>query len=280
MILWVASYPRSGNTLVRIMLKEVFGCTTYARHFRPQPPGAVRELHDVSGMVHLEGAWPEKYAQLSQSEELCVVKSHSPPEDNGKAVYVARNGFATIISYYYYLRDWRQKPLSLEEIILGKPKSGSWGYHLDLWQPLERPNTLLLKYEDLVEKPEEQIAKLSDFCGLRPQKGWVNEFDKLHALNPAFFRKGQTGDASAEFSEAQRDLFWSLHGDWMQRLGYATAYDPAKALPQLRKSLRDHVHAASEQSAPEPDEASAPPETKPSPVRRALAGIIPRINKL
>jgi sulfotransferase family protein len=270
MIIWLASYPRSGNTLLRLIFKEVFGSKTYGKGYRA-PGEHIPALHDLTGTAQLDGPWPEAYPRMTASRELCLVKTHDPPEDNAKTVYVARNGLAAVISYQHYLHDLQQRTFSLEDIILGKPRFGSWGYHLDLWQPFDRPNTLFLKYEDLVERPDEQIDKVSEFCGLRPQKTWTNEFDKLHALHPAFFRKGQTGDASADFSEAQRDLFWSLHGDWMQRLGYAAEFDAWKALPQLRRALRDHTH-----TRPAEQMAADAPEAKLSPFRRALAGIFSR----
>lgn len=244
MIIWLASYPRSGNTLLRLMLNQVFGCKTCGKrkHYRRPAPGErPTGLNELTGAIPLEGAWPEVYVQMTASDELFLVKTHESPDDDAKAVYIARNGFATLTSYHHYLRDLQQKSFSLEDIILGKPRFGSWGYHLDVWQPFERPNTLLLTYEDLMQKPEEQIEKLSEFCGLRQQNAWVNEFDKLHALNPGFFRKAEMGDASAEFSEAERALFWSLHGDWMRRLGYAKHCDRGGALPHLRRALMNYT---------------------------------------
>jgi len=246
------------------MLKEVFECKTYTKYYRPPlASDGTLVIHEASATAPLDGAWPDAYARMSASKETCLVKTHDVPEDEGRAVYVVRNGFAASHSYQCYLRDVNHKRFSLAEVILGKPKFGSWGYHLDAWQPFERPNTLLLSYEDLVQKPEEQIAKLSEFCGLRRQNEWKNEFDNLHNQNPSFFRKGKAGDSSGEFSAMERDLFLSLHGDWMQRLGYAPdGFDGNRGLSELRRVLRASSPAKRGNSV-----------TKKSPLRRAIAGI-------
>jgi hypothetical protein len=223
-------------------LKEVFGCKTYTKYYdSPSSSDWKQMIHETTATAAFDGPWPEAYPRMAASDEVCMVKTHDDPEDGAKAVYVVRDGFSSILSFQHYLRDLRGKNLSLQELILGKHRFGSWGSHLDAWQPLHRPNTLLLTYEGLVQKPEEQIAKLSTFCGLSPQKSWTNDFSTLHARNPGFFRKGKAGDASSEFSETQKDMFWALHGDWMQRLGYASEFPSEKALPRVRRALMNYI---------------------------------------
>jgi hypothetical protein len=80
------------------------------------------------------------------------VKTHDPPEDNCKAIYIVRDGRSTCVSFYHYLKDFPHLDLkfSIRDVIAGFTPFGSWGDHLDHWKPLDRPNTLFLKYEDLV----------------------------------------------------------------------------------------------------------------------------------
>src|SRR6185436_16624241 len=144
------------------------------------------------------------------------------------------------------LRDFNGLEYSLEQIILGEPQFRSWGWHLDAWNPLERSNTLLLKYEDLVERPEEQIQRVVDFTGFKKQDEWVNEFDKLHASNPKMFRQGHGGDPCADFSEAEQQLFWAMHGDWMLKLGYCAELPAAATTHRtLRQKISDLFHTLS-----------------------------------
>jgi len=51
----------------------------------------------------------------------------------------------------------------MSNIIEGKHKFGKWCDHLESWNPLERPNTLLLKYEDILENLDSILIKLRDF---------------------------------------------------------------------------------------------------------------------
>jgi hypothetical protein len=236
MIVWLASYPRSGNTLLRIILNEVFGVKTRSKHNDRRDIGSEEGIREAVGHEFLEGRWNDVYSPMSQASETFFVKTHDGPEDQGKAIYVVRNGFASILSYQNYLRDFANTEFTLAEVIAGSKGLPSWGYHLDLWNPLERPNTLLLKYEELVQSPEQQIERITRFCQIPPLKAWKNDFERLHAINPKFFRKGQAEDPSHFFPEECRKLCWGLHGDWMARLNYCAASpNGSDVLSELRK---------------------------------------------
>lgn len=224
--------------LLRMILKQVFGCETYTKYYNPPPPTEANlAIREASGTAPLPGPWAEAYPRMKSSGELCLVKTHDAPEDAGKAIYTTREGLAAIFSYRHFLKDFASEEHTLEEIILGKVLFGSWGQHIDQWNPLERPNTLLLKYEDLMERADQQIGRIAQFLQLKPKGKWVNEFDKFHRLNSKLFRKGKIEDVSQEFSKADKDLFWALHGDWMVRLGYADQGANGNPLPAIRSAL-------------------------------------------
>ncbi len=224
MIIWLASYPRSGNSMLRMLVHQVFGSPTANKHACGNGENNTRrketEILEAFGNQYHSTPWPETYRNLAGAREVHFVKTHDAPEDDGKAIYIVRNGFASILSYQAFTRDFAKTERSLEEMVLGLAHFDSWGRHLDLWNPIDRPNTLLIKYEDLRDEPENQIERIAQFCGLPAQGRWTNEFEKFHALQPNFFRKGQTKDVSSEFSQRCQELFWALHGDWMRRLGY------------------------------------------------------------
>lgn len=206
--------------MFRMMLESVFGCKTYTKYFSPnqvQDPNKPTERP-------LPGSWPECYGPMSREPDTTYfVKTHDGPEDNGMAIYIVRNGLAAIRSYQCYLRDFRGWNYSLEKIILGETRFRSWGWHLDAWNPLQRPNTLLLRYEDLVQHPDEQLDQVAAFIALRRQAAWVNEFDKWHAAKPKMFRAGPAVPPEAGITQEQQELFGMIHGDWMSKLGYGQA---------------------------------------------------------
>lgn len=47
MIIWLASYPRSGNILLRIILKSVFGKETYSKYNDLKDIGANQKIMEL-----------------------------------------------------------------------------------------------------------------------------------------------------------------------------------------------------------------------------------------
>jgi FkbM family methyltransferase len=240
MIIWLASYPRSGNTLLRIVLKTVFDRKTYSKHDDVNDIGADAAVAEEVGHQFLGATWPEAFEKMRATDELYLVKTHDAPEDEGKAIYIVRDGRSTCRSFYHYLKDFPHLGLlfSVRDVVAGFTPFGSWGEHLDAWQPLARPNTLLVKYEDLVANPTAEIARIAEFTGLTPQHEWQNNFEKLHEMNPKFFRAGTKNEAADALQGDDGDIFWDEYGDWMRKLGYP---DPAAPIGDPRLAYRRFI---------------------------------------
>ncbi len=220
MIIWIASYPRSGNTLVRIILNSVFGYGTYSKYNDPADIGADRKMMELVGHKMLDSNWDDAYRKMKQSDRLYFVKTHNYPEDDSKAIYVARDGRCSIVSYWHYLIDFgKEHPLS--DFIKGTVGFGSWSEHLNAWDPFNRNNTLLIKYEDLLTNPINEIDKIAKFTDLCVVKEWKNDFRSFQKINPRFFRQGDMAKGISEIKGDDFNLFWSLHGNWMEKTGYS-----------------------------------------------------------
>lgn len=222
MIIWIASYPRSGNTLCRIILKEAFGYHSYSI-FNDKDIGSDEATREVVGHEFLPDVWEKQYPALQQSSEKTFVKTHLAPFDDGKALYIVRDPRDVVTSYYHYYQNIKNTHLGIQEFIKGRTGFGGWGNHLDEWDPLTRPNTLLLKYEDFVADPAREIGRIGEFCGIQPVNTWVNDFEKYRSINPKFFRKGKVGGHASEIGDEEQRLLWSYCGDWMAKLGYGQA---------------------------------------------------------
>jgi hypothetical protein len=219
--LWLASYPRSGNTLLRLILHRAFGLQTTSIY-----DGEMGEWDRVKGLVDLVGhyenaAVPARPSWMSQHpwEAFRLIKTHQPPKDSGPAIYVARDGRAAIVSYYHYIRNVQGLPANLTDVILGQHYPGSWSNHLRSWKPRDRPNTLLLRYEDLASSADRVCEEIAAFLQ-RPQ---IDDFDlsfeDLHRLHPQFFRSGGNAKNIVEI-KAHIELFDSLHAETMREFGY------------------------------------------------------------
>src|SRR4051794_24293951 len=105
MIIWLASYPRSGNTLLRIILKSVFDRRTYSKHDDVNDIGADSRVAEEVGHQALGASWDGAYQRMRDDAQSYLVKTHDPPEDDGRAIYIVRDGRSTCRSFYHYLKD-------------------------------------------------------------------------------------------------------------------------------------------------------------------------------
>jgi len=225
--IWLASYPRSGNTFLRLLLEQVFGLPTYSKHCVEG-----ENYHDPSADP-LENASPlppdwRRLIGKTPRAQPALIKTHSQPEDDSPAIYIVRDGGPAIDSYYRYCQSFETERPSLTAVITGACHFGNWSDHYRAWQPQTRPRTLFLRFEQLVRQPAEVISQLAGFLQRQPVSGAPPSFAELHAQFPDFFRRGSNRDFATEWSPVQLSLFNLLHGPVMCELGYRL---PDSALP-------------------------------------------------
>ena len=222
MVVWIASFPRSGNTLLRILLQRVFSLGSYCKYKTGNTkPSAKWDITGFRALIWPKPTWKESYKDLCTSQTLCPVRTHDIERDGQKAIYVVRDGRSVLCSYYHFLRelDGNQK-VTLKDVIAGKIGYGSWSSHLSAWDPYSRPDTLTVRYENLLDKPDEEIRRMEAFLGIQAVASWANRFEEWQKVLPKFFRKGSPLTPVEEYSPAEMKLFWKQHGTWMRRLGY------------------------------------------------------------
>ncbi len=217
MIIWVASYPRSGNTFFRTVLHQAFGFDTWSAY--PEGADGAGSIADVTG--HREFTPDFRLEDAAMADELYFVKTHDPPRDNRKAIYLIRDGRATIASYYHYACNIRGDALEMADAIIGRIMFGPWAAHVMSWNPRQRPDTLLIKFEELVADPASFYPRIQEFVGREPRPDvTLPGFEQLQARNSTFFRSGSNEAWRKDFSEDDHNLFWSLHGQIMAEYGY------------------------------------------------------------
>lgn len=219
MIVWLASYPRSGNTFLRVVLNQALGQATYSIYDDLQDIAADDATAAVVGHQPLPRGFSIDKARAAKRRYL--IKTHElAPEHADKAIYVVRDGRASIWSYKNYRRDYELPDQPLSEFFEGKVMFGSWGDHLRSWQPSKRPDTLLLHFESLVKHPAEAAAKIASFLNLRRSAAKVDRFQKLQSVNPRMFRSGDNQAWVDHFTVREHHQFWQVDGDVMARYGY------------------------------------------------------------
>ncbi|WP_207477301.1 sulfotransferase domain-containing protein [Arenibaculum pallidiluteum] len=243
MIIWLSSFPRSGNTLLRTLLKQTMGYQSYSDESNDSDPisGKGRLASDVGGLSVPDDDWDRFYREATASSETFLVKTHRLPRDSQPAIYVVRDGRKALLSYSYFHRDFNGNGArSLLELVLNGDFYGGWSAHFDAWSRRKGP-TLHLKYEEIVNPTEATLDALAEFVGHRgPRQPWQNPFAELQEKAPLFFRQGQTQwDGDPRWSPSLNSVFFLLHGDAMLKCGYSSSDEVAYIKEMMPAALRE-----------------------------------------
>jgi hypothetical protein len=237
-MIWLASYPRSGNTFFRTVLYYVYGVESSTFHTDPE----CRIIADY-----------DKYP---------VVKTHQlpgelvPADPDIPAVYIVRDGRDCLVSMAHQRKDMvapdSDYETNLRDVILAPRGThfGGWSRNVREW--LERAD-IVIRFEDLIadpigcverirpiiDLPEPKVEELPTFEDLRTREF---KYEGIRKSAPEeekefrrekFYRKGKVGSWREDMPEELHELFWEMHGDGMEALGY-TDGRPAK----IRKRSR------------------------------------------
>ena len=234
MIVWLASFPRSGNTYYRLLLHHLHGVRTYSQY----NDALFVEMGAQSTIGHER--LPAPLAELDRESRLYFVKTHDLPVDRRPAIYLVRDGRDVMVSFARYnktyapdRRDRANNPqpvdaetfrTSLRRLITISKQFGGWSRNVLSWVASERgADPVVVRYEDLLRDPAGELDRSLGALGvsLTSTGGTVPSFEELHRRWPEFFRKGKTGSWREEMTDELHALFWQHHGDAMRALGYA-----------------------------------------------------------
>lgn len=248
MIVWLASYPRSGNTFFRIILHHAFGLHTYSIHYDDKySVGADSKFSDAVGHRPLpSGATLD---QLRADEKLWPIKTHHPYptcakyiRSIDKIIYIVRDGRESTLSYCHYLNQFTGAQCELQDVILGHEMYGSWANHVQSWLDSNTPR-LMIKYEALVQDTDNSIQAIKSHFAVDEKEHAIPTFQELRTINPHFFRSGQSDSWKTIFTKQETELFWLHNGKTMIECGYTndlpTGFDINNlAPPQCRIPIK------------------------------------------
>jgi len=226
MLFWVPSYPRSGRTFFRLICNKVFQTKTYKGKGSIDGP-----LFLANDIKFNKEQWRQTRLRMLNCNHTIFVQMHGGPDagrikvaggrvSSGKTIYIVRDGRAVMSSLWKFTQDFEGGGKSLVDVILGKTQHGQWTKHLEKWNPLDRKDLLLVRYEDMLNSPELIIRKVADFTGLKTVLKWENQFENWSKAEPKYYRKGIVDSWKEDWSKEVDDVFWSKCGGWMRKLGY------------------------------------------------------------
>jgi hypothetical protein len=214
MIVWVASFPRSGNTFLRIVLHRHFGIRTSV-------------VYDFDGVAERVGGEligfqdrPASYDDMRRSDDVHFVKTHRQRDDRihegDKAICLVRDGRDALVSWARHRSesDPRTFEAHLEEMISTRAErgTGGWGKNILSWLQPSAEHRIVLRYADLIAEPTATVMRAVDALGLDLQprrEALIPGFMELHRVDRGFFRRGINGSYLDEMPENLLDLFWS-----------------------------------------------------------------------
>lgn len=249
-IVWLASYPKSGNTWTRIFLANYL--------FNRQTPMPINEIHklgigdaiartyrmvagrpidttDPRGTLALRGRVLQ--AIVSNGADVNLVKTHNrrdfalgteliPPTFTRSAVYILRNPLDLVLSYCRHYGGTLEETVERigrdDNAVAGDSESvpqflGNWSDHVRGWTRGARFPVLVLRYEDLHDKPEESFSRLLGHLGVP-----VDAERLARAIRFSSFGEVARQESEAAFVEksALADRFFSVGraGQWQEAL--------------------------------------------------------------
>ena len=212
-VVWLASYPRSGNTFLRTIIYHCFGVRSASIYDED-----MGELGPARLIGHIEQG-PDGSMDFGD-EPVRLIKTHHPPQDDRPAIYIVRDGQAATMSMF----EFYNRRMPLQAIIEGRNLFGSWGGHLRRWHPLERPNTLFLRYEEVLADTRTTVDKLAEFLNLKPNSYIVPSREDLARADGKWIRPERKD--RPQLLGADLEAFWKKNGEQMLAYGYARLSGP------------------------------------------------------
>lgn len=224
MLIWLASYPRSGNTFFRSVLKHYFGLQSYSIHGDHSDIGSNEELSELVG--HAEGdSRTLDLDELRRSPEIHILKTHDTPCDymatDDRVIHVTRDGRDASASYLQYQHRVAGRPAtSLQDVLTGKVMFGFWGSHVLRWSQAKFDQIDFFKFEEITSDPDGLADRLSEIFGQDRSGEPFPAFKDFKQTAPNFFGAGKSGGYAQSFSEIDRALFDLYSGPAMRIAGY------------------------------------------------------------
>jgi hypothetical protein len=235
---WIVSYPKSGNTWTRFLIANLVA---------GDQPVDWSNIERIVPDIYLN-----RDPQLSTLPRPRYLKSHEAYRpDYRRVVFIVRDPRDVAVSYYHFVRKANMLPADatmddyMAKFLAGQiDPYGSWGENVGSWLGARRgtPDFLVLRYEDMLENTETELARVVEMLRLPASNGQLRRAvenstaDRMRELETAqrgqhkllkrsrqdipFVRKARSGQWQTDLPpEAARQIeaAWAVQ---MRELGY------------------------------------------------------------
>mgnify|MGYP001312744664 FL=1 len=260
MICWVASYPKSGNTLVRAILSSLLisdngifdiDKLSFIPNF-PQKRFFKDLTEERANIKEVSKFWIRAQDKINENKKLRFLKTHNAntcinnnyftdKNNTVAAIYIVRDPRDVLISAakHYDISIEETIRLMFDEYAHTMPRKGlenevvtflgSWSYHYKSWINMGN-NTLLLKYEDIILDKEKEILKIikfiNNFMHLKVDKEKLENCIKTTSFNNMANIEKQGFFKENSISKNKKKIKFfnkGVSGDWKNTLNNALA---------------------------------------------------------
>ena len=235
MIIWLASYPKSGNTLLRSILSSYFysndGIFTFENLEKISQFPQTSHLMSIGVDVDNEKEVFKNFINAQnfinqEKEKVKFFKTHSSLckmyESNFTdlkntlgTIYIVRDprNVVTSLAHHYNLSIDQATDVMIDKnrLMDKTPKNcrvflGSWNFNFNSWKNLKDQNKyLLIKYEDLINKKKTILLKIFKYLDLLGLKSNLDMTKLNKAIKTTEFKNMKKKEENETFYEAVID---------------------------------------------------------------------------
>ena len=245
---WIASYPKSGNTWIRCLLEA------YRR-------GGKLDINDMritsadGGATIVQGVSPIPLGQLGFRGEMMVrpcallnlfsrlskpiwCKTHFaniqpdglprciPPDFTERAVYVVRDprsAFLSFSRFFNFPLDKAVEAMANKDFTIGGTEThartliSSWSNHVASWTGEKEFPVHVVRYEDLQKDAGKELTDVLEFLGMEVDKKLVKL--AVSASEISNLKESEEEDGFRENSKQERGVFFKGDTSYQDELG-------------------------------------------------------------
>ena len=236
MILWLASYPKSGNTLLRSFLSTYFFSKDGIFNFDllenikqyPQPAFFynlginINDKHEVA-KSHIQA----QQAINKRGKNFKFLKTHSgfvkmdgfsftDLNNSLGVIYIVRDPRDIVLSFSHHNNETIEetsKKINGNCILRGDIKNkipvyvGSWSFNYNSWKEFQKVGKcFLIKYEDLIKNKKDSFKEILNFIKKITNTKFEIQDEKIEKIiDQIEFRKLKKLEQKVGFKEARKD---------------------------------------------------------------------------
>ena len=274
-IIWISSYPKSGNTWMRYLLSNYF--YNINKKFDPNIIAHIKKFqiyNDIkkdssktmaikNNPYEISKYWIKTQEILTEKiNDVFFLKNHNAclKIENNKftndeltlgSIYIVRDPRDVVVSYAKYSNlsyDMTIEKLLTDKLICVIDKNdswnieiiGSWQFHYNSWKKgIPNVPSIIIKYEDLIDNCHQQFSKviifLSQIMNFKIDQEMIG-----FSVRESAFEKLQNNEKINDFSEKDGGgMFFrkGFYGDWINELSKEQIFKIEKALGEEMRVL-------------------------------------------